>query len=222
VPGSAYDTANEAAAGTAHAAAYWSVPLLRAIPAVLLAGAVTFLQDHSVTVGLTGFGSYAALSGAIIVVMSARLLWPGVSRRFFIAQGSITVAAGVVALIFSDGGLPFFLFLLSAWAAVTGFLELFSGLRSRGRSVLARDWVFVGALTALFSVVVLLVPPDLQQQFTGPDGVERVLTASVIVVGALGAYCAVIGIYLVIAGLSLKWSTAAVELDPMTESGSRT
>ena len=222
MPGSAYGTAHETAAGTAHAASYWPVPLLRAIAAVLLAGAVTFLQDHSVTIGLTGFGGYAALSGAIILVMSVRLLWPGVPRRFFIAQGSITVAAGVVALIFSDGGLPFFLFLLSAWAAVTGFLELFSGLRSRSRSVLARDWVFVGALTALFSVVVLLVPPDLQQQFTGPDGVERVLTASVIVVGALGAYCAVIGIYLVIAGLSLKWSTAAVELDPMTESGSRT
>jgi hypothetical protein len=34
----------------------------------------------------------------------------------------------------------------------------------------------------------------------------RELTASVIIVGLLGAYWIVIGIYLVIAGLSLKWS----------------
>jgi hypothetical protein len=56
---------------------------------------------------------------------------------------------------------------------------------------------------------VLLVPPDFVQTFTGPDGIQRALTASVIVVGVLGAYWAILGIYLVIAALSLKWAPDA-------------
>jgi hypothetical protein len=53
---------------------------------------------------------------------------------------------------------------------------------------------------------VLLVPADFTQVFTGPDDVERELTASVIVVGLIGAYWAIVGLFLVIAGLSLKWA----------------
>jgi len=67
--------------------------------------------------------------------------------------------------------------------------------------------------------VVLVVPGDYNQPFTGPDGIERALTASVILVGVLGAYGAVLGVYLVIAGLSLKWANRAVAA-PAAESGS--
>ena len=62
------------------------------------------------------------------------------------------------------------------------------------------------ALTVLLAVVVLVIPADYVQPFTGPDGVARELTASIIIVGVLGAYWAILGIYLVIAGLSLKWA----------------
>jgi hypothetical protein len=55
------------------------------------------------------------------------------------------------------------------------------------------------------------------QSFTGPDGVARELTASVIVVGALGAYWVIIGVYLVIAAFSLKWASSP---EPATPAGS--
>lgn len=184
----------------------WYAPLARAIPALVLAVVVTFSADHSAPLGLLTFGLWAAASGAIITVFALRGDG-GTARTVQLVQGVITVIAGVVSLVMINGGLPFFLFLLSAFAAITGFLELYLGLRSRGRDRSSRDYIFVGALTAIFAVGVLLVPPGFSQPFTGPDGVERALTASVIVVGALGAYWAIIGVYLVIAGLSLKWST---------------
>ena len=124
-------------------------------------------------------------------------------------MAGVSVACGVLALTLQAGGLPFFLYIVSVWAAITGFLELYLGLRGRRRTPAARDWIWAGALTALFAVVVVMLPPDLNQQFTGTEGVTGVLTASVIAVGAFGAYAAIVGVYLVIGALSLKWGTTA-------------
>jgi uncharacterized membrane protein HdeD (DUF308 family) len=189
----------------------WYVPLARAVPALVLAIVVTFSADHSAPLGLLTFGVFGVLAGAILVASALRLGATGIVRGITLAQGLVTVLAGVVSLALPAAGLPFFVFLLTAFAAITGFLELYLGLRSRGRDSSSRDWVFVGALTALLALLVLLVPPGFSQQFTGPDGVARELTASVVVVGALGAYWAILGVYLVIAGFSLKWSPTTRE-----------
>jgi len=175
----------------------------------VLAAVITFSSDHSAPLGLVTFGIYAVVVGAVLTASALRLGAKGVMRSVTFAQGILSVVAGIVSLAIPGAGLPFFVFLLTAFAAITGFLELYLGLRSRGRSSSSRDWVFVGALTALLAIVVLLVPPGFAQSFTGPDSVQRVLTASVIVVGALGAYWAILGVYLVIAGLSLRWATAS-------------
>jgi len=183
----------------------WYAPLARAIPALVLAAVVTFSADHSAPLGLLTLGLYAAASGAAMTVFAARAA-SGTVRTVQLVQGVITLIAGVMSLAMVNAGLPFFLFLLSSFAAVTGFLELYLGLRGRGKDSSARDWIFVGALTALLAIVVLLVPPGFVQPFEGTNGFEGQLTASVIVVGALGAYLAIIGVYLVIAALSLKWA----------------
>jgi uncharacterized membrane protein HdeD (DUF308 family) len=185
----------------------WYVPVARAIPAIVLAAVVTFSSDHSAPLGYITFGVFAVVAGAILVASALRLSARGVVRSVTLAQGVVSALAGIVALVLPAGGLPFFVFLVSAFAAITGFLELYLGLRSRRSVSSARDWIFVGGLTAVLAVVLLLVPPGFTQSFTGPDGVERQLTASIIVVGVLGAYWAIVGVYLVIAGLSLKWST---------------
>lgn len=201
----------------APAGAYWPVPIVRAAPAILLAVFITFTADHSPVVGLVAFGIFAALSGAITLVASLRMLQPSGTRTLLVAQGAVTVLAGIAALVLSSDGLTFLLVVFTSFAIVTGALELFAGLRSRGRSPLARDWVFAGGLTLLLAIAVLLVPAGLQQQFTGPDHVERVLTASVFVVGLLGAYSAILGVYLVIAGLSLKWASQPARTTPVAE-----
>ena len=192
-------------AGRTDTATAWYVPIARAVPALAFAVVIAFTADHSAALGLLALGVVALLTGAIITASAIRQDEHGVPRTILIAQGLVTIAAGIAALALVNGGLPYLVFLLTTWAAIAGFLELYLGLRSRGRSRSARDRVFVGSLTALLALVVLLVPPGFVQAFTGPDGVERQLTASVIVVGTLGAYWAIAGVYLVIAGLSIKW-----------------
>jgi uncharacterized membrane protein HdeD (DUF308 family) len=194
----------------AHAGRYWPWVLLRALPAAVVAIVITFSLDHSAALGFVTFGALAVAVGLVIALSAVFALDRGVTRWCLLAQGVIGVVLGVVSLAFPGAGLPFLLLLVGAWAALTGFLELYVGLRARRRSDSARDWIFAGGLTVLFAVIVLLVPADYNQAYTGPDEVERFLTASIVLVGLVGAYSAVLSVYLVIAGLSLMWAGRAV------------
>jgi uncharacterized membrane protein HdeD (DUF308 family) len=185
----------------------WYPPLGRAIPALALAVVITFSADHSARLGLTTFGAFAVVSG----LATAALLWRSRSTtagRVQLVQSGLSVVAGVAALALTGGGLPYLVFLLTFWAAVTGVLEFWLGLRRRRVDRAARDWMFAGGLTAVFAVAVLLVPPELSQPVTGAGGFESTLTASIVVVGLLGAYAAILGVFLVIGALSLKWAPA--------------
>jgi uncharacterized membrane protein HdeD (DUF308 family) len=186
---------------------YWGLVLTRATVAAIAAIVVTFSADHSAEFGLIVFGVFTIATGAALVAGARSAVTAGIQRTIFTIQGMVGLAVGIAAITLSWLGLPLLILLVSSWAAITGFLELYLGLRSRGRVDHARDWVFAGAFTALFAVVTILIPADFSQAYTGPDDVERFLTAAVIIVGALGAYGAILGIYLVIAALSLKWAT---------------
>ena len=168
---------------------YWLVPVLRAAIALVPAAAITCNADHSAEFGLLVFGAFALVSGLTVGLLSRRTLADPRERSLFLVQGAVGVAAGVLALIFHAGGLGFFLFLVSVWAAVTGFLELYSGIRARRRDPADRDWLLVGAFTALLAVIFLLLPPN-----------------AVVSVGLFGAYLVMLGVYLAIAGFSLKWA----------------
>ena len=169
--------------------AYWLVPALRALPALVLGLVITFTADHSARLGLVLFGLFAVVSGILILGLNRRIGDLSLSGDLP-RPGLVGVICGCAALVGNAGGLGLLLFLLTVFAATTGFLELYAGLRTRGRLTLSRDWVVVGAFTAIAALVFLLIPPD-----------------SLAAVGLLGAYGIVLGVYLAIAGLSLKWAT---------------
>lgn len=186
---------------------YWTVPIGRAVVAFIAAVIITFAADHSALLGLVVFGGFAILTGLAVGLFSWRTLPPSVLRTVFAVSGIVSVVLGVLALVLRQGGLGWFLALVSAWAAITGFIELYAGLRVRRRETISRDWLAIGGLTAVLAIVFLLVPPDIAQHFRGPDNVDRSLTSSVILVGAFGAYCAIVCVYQAIGGLSLRWGT---------------
>jgi uncharacterized membrane protein HdeD (DUF308 family) len=198
-------------------AAYWPVAVIRAVPLAGLALWITFSADHSATFGLLSFGVFGIVAGVVMGAAAWFRLTRSRARAFFVAQGAVTVAAGILALVFHTAGIQVFFFIVTVFAAVTGFLELYSGLRTRRRFVASTDWIAVGAFTAIAALVFLLIPPGFSQTFTGPDHVKRVLDSAVIAVGLLGAYAAIVAVYLVVAGLSAKWGTQAAPTEPTAE-----
>ncbi len=181
---------------------YWLVPILRAVPALLLGLFITFSANHSPQVGLIAFGIFGLLTGVLLTVFSVLRLSERGARLNFVIQGVVTAIVGVSALLLNASGLIAFLYLLGVFAALTGFLELYSGLRARRVSALSRDWVNVGGFTVVLALIFLLVPPN-----------------TIFAVGVLGAYGVILGVYLVIAGLSLRWGTENSPPVPATPAG---
>lgn len=181
-------------------AQYWVVPVVRGILALVPAAVITFSPNHSADYGLLVFGVWAVVSGLATGALALRLVEDRVIRSLFAVNAVTTVVAGLLALTV-PGGLAALLALASVWAVVTGAVELFAGLRARGRTPAARDWITAGAFTSVLAVAYLVFPLD-----------------PVTAVGLLGAYLVLLGVLLVIGGFSLKWAAA----QPVTAGGAAT
>lgn len=170
--------------------AFWPVPVVRALLGFVPAAVFTFSRDHTASYGLLVFGLWAVVAGLVVGALAMRRAADRFGRIVWGLNAVVTVAAGILALV-TPPSLAGLVVLVIAWAAITGIAELVVGLRGRGVDPSSRDHVVVGALTAVYAVVTLVLPDD-----------------SATVVGYLGAYLVIIGVYLLIGGLSLRWSAA--------------
>lgn len=192
---------------------YWIALVVRAVLALVIAAVVTFSADHSPEFGLTVFALFALPSGIATALLARRAEAAShvdaLSIRLIMISGALTAVAGIIALIVRTNGTSALMWLIVLWAAITGATEFVAGLRARKTLAAAREWLAAGAFGLILAIAVLLVPGGLDQHFVGPDGVERSLTSAVVTVGMFGAYAAVLGVYLLIGGLSLKWGASA-------------
>jgi uncharacterized membrane protein HdeD (DUF308 family) len=76
--------------------------------------------------------------------------------------------------------------MLSIWAGITAALELYAGYRETNRTV-AKEWLTIGGFTAILAIIEAVVPMN-----------------DVYAVGIFGAYAAIVGVYQIIAGISLR------------------
>ena len=200
--------------GAEQRANYWLMPTVRAVPTAALAVVITFSANHSALFGLISFGCFGILAGGCLVALAGLRLAKSGARLYFFAQAILSLLAGIAALTVGIGNigsaagqLRLLLVVLVVFSAGSGLLELYCGLRSSRQYVASADWITVGTLTLILAVALLLIPADFRHNFTGPDHLKRVLDSSVVVVGLLGAWAAVVTVFSVIAGLSARWGT---------------
>lgn len=170
----------------------------------MIAVVITFSADHSVRLGALALGSFAVVTAGVLLSTALREL-TGTPRLLVLGQGVVLLAGGVAGFLGLGSAVAYLLYLTSAVFVVSGALELTAGLISRGLSV-ARDWIFLGGSSVLFGLALLLIPVDLVDVITIPNQTVAPLTAPTVVVGGIGAYTAIAAVYLVIAGLSLRWA----------------
>ena len=131
--------------------------LFRGIAAVLFGVLTLVWPKLSLTVLVLVFGVFAVISGITAVVAALRSTdIPGWGLLLF--EGILGTLAGAIALVFPGITALAFLYLLAAWAIITGILEVIAPLSfpmSTGRAVLT---ALAGVLSVVFGILIAAQP----------------------------------------------------------------
>ena len=131
--------------------------LFRGIAAVLFGVLTLVWPKLSLTVLVLVFGVFAVISGITAVVAALRSTdIPGWGLLLF--EGILGILVGAIALVFPGITALAFLYLLAAWAIITGILEVIAPLSfpmSTGRAVLT---ALAGVLSVVFGILIAAQP----------------------------------------------------------------
>jgi len=140
--------------GRAASSSWWLTALRGALAVVL--GIVAFtLPGITVTALVWLWGTYAVLDG---VAALAAALQREEQRWWHFVEGFAGVIAGLVAFVFPGLTALLLLFLIAAWAIVTGLLEMYAALRFREE--LRDEWLLglAGFVSLILGVALIALP----------------------------------------------------------------
>ncbi|MFS0894613.1 acyl-CoA synthetase [Microbacterium sp. 179-I 3D3 NHS] len=187
------------------------VQLLRALFAAIAAVMITFSSDHSAPVGLSVFSGFVFVT-ALVQVLAAWLVLPAGSRWSSVVLAALGVIAGMASGIPAWRSDDLFFAVVSAWALISGGVELLAGIRSRrSGDPLSRDAIAVGAFGILLGILLLLIPSGFVQQYTIDEAGTFELSGIILGVGMFGGYAAIVAVFLGIAGLTPKRADAVAD-----------
>jgi uncharacterized membrane protein HdeD (DUF308 family) len=136
---------------------YRSMILFRGIAAILFGIIALVWPKLTLTVLVLLFGIFAVIGGIATVAAALRgTSLPG--WRLLLFEGILGILAGAVALVWPNITALAFLYLLAAWAIITGILEFISPLAypmSVGRAALM---VLAGVVSVVFGILIAAQP----------------------------------------------------------------
>lgn len=188
--------------------------LARAFFAAIAAVMITFSGDHSAAVGVSVFSGFAVAT-ALGFFLAVWLVFPAGERWPSVVLGLLTLVAGIAGSFPGLRTTAAFFVLVAVWALVVGVAEFMIGLVGRRRGwAISRESVFVGILTVVLGVALLVIDPDYRLEYY-IEQAERsfTLTGITIGVGVFGAYAAIVAVYLGIAAFSPRPEPAVTAPD---------
>jgi uncharacterized membrane protein HdeD (DUF308 family) len=166
---------------------WWTV-LLRGLLAVLFA-IITFVAPGiSLAALVLVFGAYALADGVLALISAFRRRGRDAPRWFLVLEGLTGIAAGALTLIWPAISALALLYLIAAWALVSGVLEVVAAIRLR--KVIRGEWMLAlaGIASIAFGVLLALFP--------GPGALALVLW--------IGAFALVFGVLLIALAVRLR------------------
>jgi uncharacterized membrane protein HdeD (DUF308 family) len=136
----------------------WWLLALRGVAAILF-GILTFVAPTASLLALIlVFGVYALVDGALYISMAIRWGRRGQSWGSLMLAGIAGVAAGVITFLRPGISALALLFLIAAWAVVTGVASLFAAWRLR--KVVRGEWLLAlsGVLSIVFGILIARYP----------------------------------------------------------------
>ncbi len=136
----------------------WWALALRGVLAILF-GFLAFLSPGITLLALVFlFGAYMLVDGVLAIV--AAVWTAGREERWWLLliEGIVGVLAGILAFALPQAAALAFLYLVAAWAIVTGVLEILAAVRLRQE--IEGEWVLIisGAVSVVFGLLLAVLP----------------------------------------------------------------
>jgi uncharacterized membrane protein HdeD (DUF308 family) len=168
----------------------WWAFVLRGLFAILF-GLLTFFMPHMALITLIYiFGLYALADGIFDLVAAFSSTGGAAGQRWWalLIEGLLSIAAGVLAFVLPGLTAVVLLYLIAAWAILTGVLEISAAIRLRKQ--ITGEWLLAlaGVASILFGALLFIHP--------GVGALAVVLW--------IGAYALFFGVLMVALGLRLR------------------
>jgi uncharacterized membrane protein HdeD (DUF308 family) len=166
----------------------WWLVLLRGIAGIVFGVLTFFAPGISLAALVLLFGAYAFADGILALISAIR--GRGEKERWWLVllEGLVGIAAGIVTLLWPGITALVLLYVIAAWALVTGGLEIAAAIRLR--KVITGEWLLVlsGIASVALGVILALFP--------GPGALALILW--------IGAYALVSGVLFVVLAFRLR------------------
>lgn len=136
----------------------WWALALRGLFAIIF-GLIALLMPGLTLVALVYlFGAYSLVDGVFGVAAAVRAAESHNRWGWLSVEGIAGILTGIIAFVLPGITAIVLLYLIAAWALVTGVLELMAAFRLRGH--IANEWLLLlsGAASVIFGVLLILQP----------------------------------------------------------------
>ena len=166
----------------------WWVMALRGLAGILFGLATLFAPGISLAALVLLFGAFAFADGILTVVTAVRRRGMRDGWGMLLLEGIAGIAAGIVTALWPGITALVLLYLIAAWAVVTGAFEIAAAIRLR--RVIRHEWLLALSGLASIGLGILLM------LFPGSGALALVLW--------IGAYALVSGTLLVVLAVRLR------------------
>jgi uncharacterized membrane protein HdeD (DUF308 family) len=173
----------------------WWALVIRGLAGIAF-GILTFAWPGITLVALVFlFAGYSLVDGVMNIVGAVRAMEKHDRWGILVLEGIVGIGAASITVLWPGITALALVYVIAAWAVVTGCLEIAAAIRLR--RVISGDWLLVlsGALSLVFGILLVISP----------------VAGALVVALWVGAYALIFGVIMLALGLRLRsWGRSAM------------